>query len=519
MNNYRCSDNQGEGPTPYDLPIPQSLKEEWKRLETRRYFLGRSGKALAWAGLASLMGESLLNAQSAQGVTDRGPLKASAISRGVLGGPHMAPKAKRVIYLFMSGAPPQMDLLDYKPGLKDWFDKDLPESVRGTAMPTGMTAGQSRFPVAPPKWGFKQYGQCGRWISDLLPQTGKLADDMAVINSMHTDAINHEPAILLINTGNMVPGKPSMGAWLSYGLGSMNENLPAFVVLNTNPTIGNMQPITSRLWGSGFLSSQHAGVLLRAAADPVLYLKDPKGMDRDVRRAMLDGVASLNEKTYEELGDPETHARISQYEMAFRMQTSVPDLADMSNEPQSTWDLYGPTAKTPGTFAYNCLMARRLAERGVRYTQIYKRGWDVHGNCVGDLPKLCAETDGPTHALVTDLKRRGMLDDTLVVWSGEFGRTVYSQGGLSKDNYGRDHHAKCFSMWLAGGGIKGGTSHGKTDDFSFAIEKDPVHVRDLAATMLQLLGVNHEKLTYRFQGLDQRMTGVIPAEIISDILA
>ena len=452
-----CSDNYGHGPTPCDLPISSGMKEEWKRLETRRHFLGRNGKALAWAGLASLMGDGLLGTNSAQA--------ASIGSGGVLGKPHFRPTIKRVIYLFMSGGPPQMDMWDYKPELAAWFDKDLPETIRGTSMPTGMTAGQTRFPVAPSKWGFKQHGQCGRWVSDLLPSTARLADDIAVINSMHTDAINHEPAILQINTGNTVPGKPSLGAWLSYGLGSMNENLPAFVVLTTHPTAGGQQPINSRLWGSGFFSSQHAGVLLRAANDPVLYLKDPKGMDREMRRTMLDAVASLNQKTYEELGDPETHARISQYEMAFRMQTSVPELVDFSDEPASTWELYGPEARKPGTFAYNCLMARRLAERGVRFTQLYKTGWDFHSNVVRDLPTLCREIDGPTYALVTDLKRRGLLDDTLVVWGGEFGRTVYSQGGLSRQEYGRDHHAKCFSMWMAGGNIKPGASYGRKDDF------------------------------------------------------
>ena len=385
---HACSDHHGEGPTSFDLPVPDGLKSEWKTLESRRHFLGRGGKTLAWAALASLMGDGLLGEKSA---------KADPVT-GILGSTHFPPKAKRVIYLFMSGAPPQMDLLDYKPDLGKWFDKDLPESVRGKSTPTGMTAGQSRFPVAPPHWGFKQFGKSGRWFSDLLPWTGKLADDLAVVNSMHTDAINHEPAILLMNTGNITPGKPSMGSWLAYGLGSMNENLPAFVVLNSTFTVGNPQPINSRLWGSGFLSSQYAGVLLRSAADPVLYLKDPKGMDRDTRRAMLDAVADLNQKIYEETADPETHARISQYEMAFRMQTSVPELADFSKEPQSTWDLYGEEAKKPGSFAYNCLMARRLAERGVRFTQVYKRGWDVHGDCVGTLPKsLCNETDRPTY--------------------------------------------------------------------------------------------------------------------------
>jgi hypothetical protein len=501
-----CSDHHGLGPTPCDLPIPDSLKNEWRQLATRRHFLGASGKVLGWAGLATLLG------------TGAAPAKA-ATRGGILGTPHHAPKAKRVIYLFMSGGPPQMDLFDYKPGLGAWYNKDLPENIRGTAMPTGMTAGQSRFPVAPPKWGFKQHGECGRWVSDLLPHTAKLADDIAVIHSMNTDAINHEPAILMMNTGNMIPGKPSLGAWLAYGLGSANDNLPAFVVLNSTFTVGNAQPINSRLWSSGFLSSRYSGVRLHSGADPVLYLRDPKGLPRDTRRSMIDAVNALNQETYERTADPEAHARISQYEMAFRMQASVPELADLSDEPDSTWELYGKDARVPGSFAYNCLMARRLAERGVRFTQVYKRGWDVHGNVVGDLPGLCRDTDRATYGLVTDLKQRGLLDDTLVVWGGEFGRTVYSQGGLSRNNYGRDHHAKCFSMWLAGGGIQGGTTHGMTDDFSYSIAADPVHVRDLNATILHLLGINHERLTYRLQGLDQRLTGVEHSHIVRQILA
>lgn len=341
-------------PTPPTAPA--TSMPEWHRLASRRHFLGTGSKGLAGAALATLMGKTA---------------SAESRDRGVLGGTHFPATAKRIIYLFMSGGPPQMDMFDYKPDLAKWYDKDLPESIRGTAMPTGMTAGQTRFPVAPSQWGFKQHGQCGRWVSDLLPHTAKLSDDIALIKSMYTDAINHEPAILMMNTGNMIPGKPSMGAWLSYGLGSSNENLPAFVVLNTKFTVGNAQPINSRLWGSGFLSSRHAGVLLRSAADPVLYLNDPEGMSRDARRTMLDAVNALNRRTYEQIADPETHARISQYEMAFRMQTSVPDLTDLSDEPQNTWDLYGASARTPGTYAYNLLMARRLAERGVPFTQAF----------------------------------------------------------------------------------------------------------------------------------------------------
>ena len=510
---HGCSDHHGEGPTVYDLPgVPLGLREEWRRLETRRHFLGHMGKTLGWAGLASLLGPRLLAAA--------GPAGGSLPSPAALRLPHFAPRAKRCINLFMSGAPSQMDMWDYKPGLAALYDQDLPDSVRGNQALTGMTAGQSRFPIAPSRWKFNQHGRHGLWVSELLPYTARLADDLAVVKSLHTDAINHEPAILLMNTGNMVPGKASMGAWLSYGLGSMNENLPTFVVLNSKLTPGaNNQPLSPRLWGSGFLPSTYAGVAFRSQGDPVLYLSDPAGVTRETRRTLIDGVNALNALTQAEVGDPETHARIEQYEMAFRMQASVPALADLSDEPAATWELYGPEAREPGTFTYNCLMARRLAERGVRYTQIYKRGWDVHGDAVGMLPKLCASTDRACYALVTDLKRRGLLDDTLVVWGGEFGRTVYSQGGLTKENYGRDHHPRCFTSWMAGAGVKPGIVYGETDDFSYNITRDPVHVRDYSATILHLLGLNHEALTFKFQGLDQKLTGVIPAKIISGLIA
>ncbi len=386
VNMPSCSDHHGEGPTVYDLPgVPPALREEWRRLETRRHFLGRMGKTLGWAGLATLMGNKLL--------AGAGAAPGGLPSPEMLRVPNFIPKAKRCIYLFMAGGPPQMDLWDYKPGLPALYDRDLPDSVRGSQVLTGMTAGQARFPIAPPAWGFTRHGQCGRWVSNLLPQTGKVVDELAVVRSIYTDAVNHEPAILLMNTGNMVPGKPSMGAWLSYGLGSMNDNLPAFVVLNSKLTVGNKQPISPRLWGSGFLSSEYAGVPFRVQGDPVLYLNDPKGMSHQTRRELIDSVNAINKLTYDELGDPETHARISEYEMAFRMQTSVPDLANMSDEPASTWDLYGADAKEPGTFAYNCLLARRMAERGVRFTQIFQRGWDVHTNAVDDLTVHCAETD------------------------------------------------------------------------------------------------------------------------------
>jgi len=511
-----CTDTE-DGPSVLDLPIPAGLKQEWMALENRRRFLGRAGKVLGWAAMASLLGDRGMSGDAR--AADK-PNGYGLPSSDDLKLPHFAPKAKRAIYLFMSGAPPQIDLWDYKPNLAALFDKDLPDSVRGGQQLTGMTAGQARFPIAPSHWAFKRYGKTGTWVSDLLPNTARLVDDLTIIKTLNTDAINHEPAIMLINTGNMNPGKPCLGSWLSYGLGSMNDNLPTFMVLQTkvNPKENN-QPLSSRLWSSGFLSSQYAGVGLRSGGDPVLYLTDPNGVDREVRRKMLDAVEQINRQTYEELGDPETNARIAQYEMAYRMQTSVPELADLSKEPKSTWDLYGPDAKEPGTFAYNCLMARRMAERGVRLTQVYKRGWDVHGNVTGVLPILCQETDRGCYALVTDLKQRGLLDDTLVIWGGEFGRTVYSQGGLTMENYGRDHHPRCFTVWMTGGGVRTGITYGETDEYSYNVAKDPVTVRDFNATVLHCLGIDHNKLTYKSQGLDQKLTGPVPANVVPGLLA
>jgi hypothetical protein len=502
--------------TPLDLPIPGAVKQKWAAVETRRRFLGRSGKVLGWAALAGLFGEIGLRSY-AKGADVKAP---SAEGSNNLGLPQFAPKAKRAIYLFMSGGPPQMDLFDYKPNLAAQFNEDMPDSIRGNQQLTGMTAGQAHFPVAPSHWPFGQHGQTGSWVSNLLPYTARMVDDLTIIKTTNTDAINHEPAIMLMNTGNMNAGKPCLGAWLAYGLGSMNDNLPTFVVLQTktNPKENN-QPVSSRLWGSGFLSSEYAGVGLRSGADPVLYLADPAGVDREVRRKMLDTVEEINRQTLAEVGDPETNARIAQYEMAFRMQSSVPELIDLSKEPLSTWDLYGPEAKQPGTFSYNCLLARRMAERGVRFTQIYKRGWDVHDNVVGMLPVLCEETDRGTYALVTDLKRRGLLDDTLVIWASEFGRTVYSQGGLTQDNYGRDHHPRCFTTWMAGGGVRPGLTYGETDDYSYNVVKDPVHVRDFNATILHCLGIDHNKFTYKFQGLDQKLTSPVPAFVVQGLLA
>src|SRR6201998_882834 len=510
-----CTDTE-HGHDIMNLPAPSELKREWATLQTRRHFLGRTGKVLGWAAIASLLGDRALRGDTR--ATTNGQSGSRSVERLRL--PHFAPKAKRAIYLFMSGGPSQVDLLDYKPHLTDLYDKDIPDSVRGSQQLTGMTAGQARFPIAPAHWEFKRYGETGTWVSDLLPYTGRMVDDLAIIKSTNTEAINHDTASMLMNTGNMNAGKPCLGSWLSYGLGSMNDNLPTFMVLQSKlNTKENNQPVSSPLWRRVFLSSEYAGVGLRSAGDPVLYLTDPSGVDREVRRNMLDAVNEINRQTFDELGDPETHARIAQYEMAYRMQTSVPELADLSKEPKSTWDLYGDEAKEPGTFAYNCLMARRMAERGVRFTQVYKRGWDMHDNVTGILPIICQETDRGCYALVTDLKQRGLLDDTLVIWAGEFGRTVYSQGGLSKENYGRDHHPRCFTTWMTGGGVHTGITYGETDDYSYNVVKDPVTGRDFNAPILHCLGIDHNKLTYNFQGLDQKLTGPVPASVVKGLLA
>jgi hypothetical protein len=413
-----------------------------------------------------------------------------------------------------------MDLWDYKPEMEKWYDKDLPDSIRGGQRLTTMTSGQSRFPIAPSKYKFSQAGKSGLWMNtELLPYTSKVADDLCVIRSMHTEAINHEPAITAMQTGNQIGGRPCIGSWLSYGLGSSNKDLPAFVVLVAEPTNREqMQAISARLWSAGYLPGEHAGVSFRSSGDPILFINNPEGMPRELRRSQLDGLKALNEINYRAVGDPETHTRISQYEMAFRMQSSVPDLTDLSKESELTWQLYGEEAKKPGTFAASALMARRLAERGVRFIQIYHNNWDHHGNLGGRMPFQCRDIDQPVHGLITDLKNRGMFDDTLIIWGGEFGRTIYSQGGLSRENYGRDHHPRCFSMWMAGGGAKGGTVYGETDEFSYNIVKDPVHIRDFHATALHLLGINHERFTHRFQGLDFKLTGVEPAKVIKDLL-
>ncbi len=484
---------------------------ESKLIETRRHFFGRTAGGIGSAALASLLNEN------ASGTT------ASRETKSELGGipdvPHFPAKAKRVIYLFMSGAPSQLDMWDYKPKMNDWYDKDLPDSIRNGQRITTMTSGQKRFPIAPSTFKFSQHGKEGVWISELLPHTAKVIDDLAVIKTVNTEAINHDPAITYIQTGSQLPGRPSTGAWLSYGLGSMNENLPCFVVLHSTVNGGfGGQALYARLWGAGFLSTRHQGVSLRSTGDPVLYLSNPEGMSEGMRRRMLDELAKLNRHRYKEVGDPEIQSRIAQYEMAYRMQTSVPELADISDEPQHVLDMYGPDVKTPGTFASNCLLARRMAERGVRFTQVFIRQWDQHGNLPKDIRRQCGIIDQPCAGLLNDLKQRGMLDDTLVIWGGEFGRTIYCQGGLTKTNYGRDHHPRCYTKWMAGGGVKPGVVYGETDDFSYNVVDKPVHIHDLNATMLHCLGINHEQLTYRHQGRDFRLTDV-HGKVVHDLLA
>ncbi|MBW3599296.1 MAG: DUF1501 domain-containing protein [Planctomycetes bacterium] len=479
---------------------------------TRRQFFGASGLRMGGLAMAMMGGRSLLAGEAAAAPERMHP--------PLPGLPHFPPKAKAVIYLHMNGGPAQMDLWDHKPQLAEHFDKDLPESVRMGQRITTMTSGQARLPVAPSMFKFAQHGQSGMWVSELLPHTARCVDDIALVKSVHTNAINHDPACTFVMTGNEAPGKPSLGSWLSYGLGSESNDLPAFVVLTPNWKSGAAaQALFTRMWTSGFLPSKFNGVVLRHMGDPVLYVQNPPGVSGKSRRAMLDTLAELNRRTFEKLHDPETQTRIAQYEMAFRMQTSVPELADISGESQETLDLYGPDVTKPGTFAASALLARRLVERGVRTVQILHRGWDQHGNLPTDLRLQCQDTDQPTAALLTDLKQRGLLESTLVVWGGEFGRTVYSQGKLTKDNYGRDHHPRNFCMWLAGGGIKGGTTYGETDDFSYNAVQDPVHINDFNATILHCLGIDPERFTVKFQGLDQRLIGVEGARPVSALLA
>ena len=479
---------------------------------TRRQFFGETGIRLGGVGLAAALGSTLAS-RSVQASEER-------MQPGLPGLPHFPPKAKSVIYLHMNGGPSQIDLWDYKPQLQEHFDKDLPDSIRNNQRITTMTSGQKRFPVAPSKFQFAQHGECGRWVSELLPYTAKHVDDLAVVKSVHTNAINHDPACTFVMTGSEVPGKASLGSWLSYGLGAETNSLPAFVVLT--PTWSSQtaaQALFTRMWSSGFLPTNYTGVALRSQGDPVLYIQNPPGVAASDRRVMLDALAELNQREFQQLGDPEIQTRISQYEMAFRMQSSVPDLVNLQTETQATLDMYGPDVETPGTFAASALLARRMVERGVRCVQILHRGWDQHGSLPRDLASQCRDTDQPIGGLLTDLKQRGLLDSTVVVWGGEFGRTVYSQGTLTKENYGRDHHPRNFCMWLAGGGIKGGVEFGQTDDFSYNVVDQPAHVNDLNATILHCLGIDHERLAYKFQGLEQRLTGVEEQHPIREILA
>ncbi len=474
----------------------------------RRNFLKMTG-GVGMAALFSLLGAEALGAQ--------GPKKQRI--GGLPGLPHFPPKANRVIYLHQSGAPSQMDLFDYKPKLADKRGENLPDSIRNGQRLTGMTSGQKTFPVAPSIFKFAQYGKSGIWLSELWPHLSEIVDELCFIYSMETEAINHDPAITFFQTGSQLAGRPSMGSWLAYGLGTENKDLPAYVVMTSVGTgRKDDQPLYDRLWGSGFLPTTHQGVKFRNSGDPVLYLSDPSGVDRSTRREMLDDLGKLNKIKLSSMGDPEIGTRISQYELAFRMQTSVPELLDISKEPANITEMYGPEVKKPGTYAYNCLLARRLAERGVRFVQLFHMGWDQHFNLPKAIRGQCYDSDQPTAALIKDLKQRGMLDDTLVVWGGEFGRTVYSQGDLTMTDYGRDHHPRCFTMFMAGGGLKPGLAYGKTDDYCYNIVENPVTVHDLHATLLQLLGIDHKRLTYRYQGRDFRLTDVF-GNIVSDLLA
>jgi hypothetical protein len=479
-------------------------------LETRRQFLLRTGNGIGAAALSTMLNPSLIGSAMGEGMQQYGGLPSI---------PHFPGKAKRVIYMFMAGGPSHIDLFDYKPIQRKLHGTELPDSVRQDQRLTGMSSGQKSFPCVAPMFEFGQYGEHQTWVNkDLLPHTAGVVDKITIMKSLHTEAVNHDPAITFINTGAQQQGKPSMGAWLSYGMGSVNENMPGYVVMISRGR-GQLQALYDRLWGSGFLPAKHQGVKLRSAGEPVLYLKNPKGFDREARRGQLDSLEQLNELNYDKFADPEIQARISQYELAFRMQSEVPGLMDIEGEPDHVKELYGPQTDKPGSFARNCLLARRMAEKGVRYIQLFHRGWDQHGALPSKIRQQCEDIDQPASALLKDLDQRGMLEDTLVVFGGEFGRTIYSQGKLTKDNHGRDHHGRCFSMWMAGAGVKRGFEYGKTDDHSYNIIENPVHIRDMNATILHQLGIDHNKLTFKYQGLDQRLTGVEEAHVVKDILS
>ena len=492
--------------------------QEIERQMDRRNFLTKTSMGLGAIALGSLLNTDKAFAAVKNGALDRSSSEdvLKSYNKNRLGLPHHLPKAKRIVYLFQSGGPSQLEMWDYKPKLKSMFGQDLPDSVRQGQRLTGMSAEQTSFPMAPSIFDFKQYGETGTWASELLPYTSEVVDELCFIKSMQTDQINHDPAITFMQTGNQLAGRPSIGSWLSYGLGSDNENLPTFITLITKNMGG--QPLYSRLWGNGFLPTEHQGVQFRSGKDPVLYLSDPENYDGNDRRQMLNYLGKLNEVQHDTYGDPEINARMAQYEMAFRMQTSVPEVTDMSDEPDYIFDMYGEDSREPGTYAANCLMARKLLEKDVKFVQLYHQGWDQHSNCPGGVKAQCLRTDQANAALIKDLKQRGMLEDTLVVWGGEFGRTVYSQGQLTPENYGRDHHPKAFTMWMAGAGVKSGYTHGETDDFSYNVVKDPVHVHDFHATLMHLFGIDHERLTFKHQGRRYRLTDV-HGNVVKDLLS
>ena len=480
--------------------------------QSRREFLTRTGLGLGAVALGSLM--SPFSSQ-AQQVPVEAPLPIQG-NNGILANPHFPPKVKRVIYLFQSGGPSQIELFDYKPKLREYHGQEIPPSLRATQRNSGMVSEQASFPLVGSFVDFQRHGKNGTWVSDLLPYTAGVVDDLCIVRSVYTEAINHEPAVIFVQTGSQQTGRPSIGSWLSYGLGSENENLPSFVVMISKG--GGAQPLNSSSWGNGFLPSQHQGVQFRAGKNPVLYLNNPPGVDKADRRRALDHIRQLNELQQAQSHDAEIEGRILQYEMAFRMQTSVPEAVDITGEPDYIYEMYGPDSRIPGTFAANCLLARRLAERDVKFIQLYHMGWDQHGGLPGGISRQCKQTDQPAAALVKDLAQRGLLEDTLVIWGGEFGRTSFSQGRLTANNYGRDHHPGCFTMWMAGGGIKGGTTYGLTDDFSYNVAENGVHVHDFQATLLHLLGIDHERLTFKHQGRRYRLTDV-HGKVVKDILA
>lgn len=496
-------------------PTPKSTNRDLQEIERkmdRRRFLTKTSMGIGSLALGSLMWAEKIFANIPK--NEGNNLTAEG---GLPGLPHFLPKVKKVIYLFQSGGPSQLDLFDYKPKLSNMHGQELPDSIRNGQRLTGMSADQSSFPITASAFNFKQYGECRAWVSDLMPHTAEMVDDLCFIKSLHTEQINHDPAITFFQTGHQLPGRPSIGSWLSYGLGSDNQNLPSFIVLVSNNAVQD-QPLYARLWGNGFLPSQHQGVQFRSGKDPVLYLGNPENYDGPDRRGMLDYLKELNEVQMDTYGDPEINARIAQYEMAFRMQTSVPEVTDLSSEPDSVYEMYGEDSRNPGTYAANCLMARKLIEKDVKFVQLYHQGWDQHGNLPAAIKNQCEKTDRATAALIKDLKQRGLLEDTLVIWGGEFGRTVYSQGTLMPNNYGRDHHPRCFTKWMAGAGVKPGLSYGETDELGYNVVKDPVHVHDLQATLLHLFGIDHERLVYKHQGRRFRLTDV-KGHVVKSILS